>query len=63
MKEINIYDMYQADFYISKGVKPIGAGVNSRKKAYVTFVMSETNEVYGEWLSIPLNFIPYKKGE
>lgn len=50
---IFVYDKYQKDFYLDKGLSLIDSDFNSKTgKIFWVFTKSETNKVYGEWLSI-----------
>lgn len=50
-KNIYVYNMKQANFYLSKGVMPVGCGVNSvTDRAYIVFDKESCYEAFLEWI-------------
>lgn len=48
-----IYDLNQANFYISKGVKPVEIGIHDKtKKTFVVFKREELTPIFYEWKKI-----------
>lgn len=49
---IFVYDKYQKDFYLNKGVKMLDSDINLKtKKVFWVFSKEDTNVFYGEWLT------------
>jgi len=49
-KVMYIYNPLQANFYMSKGIKPLGTGINPKtNRIWYKFSFNETLEAYSEW--------------
>lgn len=49
---IFVFDKYQKDFYLSKGLMIVDSDINpNTNKLFWIFDKSDTNYFYGEWLT------------